>query len=401
MPSSIAWLDTTVEEQRMARDLIAMFSETESRDELGLGQMRDAFSDLLFPGVSVVQTRARYYLFIPWCYTHGAANGMSGQVAKKKGEWRERELIIALRAANLDDNAGLIGKRAGASLRTLPSSIYWSGMTKYGVLSNAVDTSHLGLLRQHQEDATELAERAPKNWADGIPAPPEGFPQAIPSGFALEPKEAEWLAERIEVSCPETVLAHLVREGNLIGNDVRAPWEATSPGQFPELDHGRLFATALHGAALLYNLLVAEKYEASQLTSVVDPIETYRDLLTEWSEGSIAPVAGDFVGWDLDEMWRLAAGQNPNIHPRTRLFINTWISAVRAGKAAGLADNAELRELVLNREARKGKQSRFVNTKLLETWSGNSGSGVFIYRWGTVRTIVNDIARGRANNAAS
>ncbi|KGN29909.1 hypothetical protein N802_10190, partial [Knoellia sinensis KCTC 19936] len=180
MPSSIAWLDTTVEEQRLARDLIALFSETESRDELGLGQIRDAFSDLLFPGVSVVQTRARYYLFIPWCYTRGWAEGTHGMTAKKRGEWQERELITALRNAELDDSAGLIGKRAGASLRTLPSSIYWSGMVKYGLVGNVADTSHLGLLGEHADDATELAERSPREWAAGIPAPPDDFPQAIP-----------------------------------------------------------------------------------------------------------------------------------------------------------------------------------------------------------------------------
>ena len=70
MPSLIAWLDSTPEEQKAARELVAMFSDKESRDELGIGPIRDAFSDLLFPGTSVLQTRARYYLFVPWCYSN-------------------------------------------------------------------------------------------------------------------------------------------------------------------------------------------------------------------------------------------------------------------------------------------------------------------------------------------
>ena len=75
MPSTIAWIDSTPEEQRAARELIALFTQTEGRDELGIGQIRDALSDLLFPGTSTLQTRARYFLFVPWCYTAGSAPG--------------------------------------------------------------------------------------------------------------------------------------------------------------------------------------------------------------------------------------------------------------------------------------------------------------------------------------
>ena len=41
------------------------FQEKESRDELGLGSVRDSFADQLFPGTSTIQTRLRYTLFVP------------------------------------------------------------------------------------------------------------------------------------------------------------------------------------------------------------------------------------------------------------------------------------------------------------------------------------------------
>ena len=34
-------------------------------DELGIGVIRDSFSDTLFPGISTIQTRAKYFLTIP------------------------------------------------------------------------------------------------------------------------------------------------------------------------------------------------------------------------------------------------------------------------------------------------------------------------------------------------
>lgn len=61
MASTIAWLDTSADEQRRVREMIALFAQQESRDELGIGQIRDTISELLFPGTSVLQTRARYF----------------------------------------------------------------------------------------------------------------------------------------------------------------------------------------------------------------------------------------------------------------------------------------------------------------------------------------------------
>lgn len=33
---------------------------------LGFAPIRDAFADYFFPGTSTIQTRARYFLFVPW-----------------------------------------------------------------------------------------------------------------------------------------------------------------------------------------------------------------------------------------------------------------------------------------------------------------------------------------------
>jgi hypothetical protein len=66
MPSMIAWLDASREDQRRMREIVNLFTQSESRDELGIGQVRDAFRDSLSPGTSTLHTRARYLLFVPW-----------------------------------------------------------------------------------------------------------------------------------------------------------------------------------------------------------------------------------------------------------------------------------------------------------------------------------------------
>ena len=44
-PAVLAWLDYSEADQRRAREIVAMFLQRESRDELGLGGIRDALSD--------------------------------------------------------------------------------------------------------------------------------------------------------------------------------------------------------------------------------------------------------------------------------------------------------------------------------------------------------------------
>ena len=66
--SSFSWLSYSEEERERTRDLISQFSERDTRDELGIGRIRDAFADLLFPGTTTIQTRVKYFLIIPWMY---------------------------------------------------------------------------------------------------------------------------------------------------------------------------------------------------------------------------------------------------------------------------------------------------------------------------------------------
>ena len=193
MTSLIAWLDTSSEEQRRVRELIAVFAQSESRDELGIGQIRDAFSDTLFPGTSVIQTRARYFLFVPWIYRDGLRRGLDGARLKAWADTRERRLIETLRDAG--EVTGLIGRRAGPAVKILPSTIYWSGMVRYGILTRDASADHLGAaLNRFVSEADELDSRSADDWNATLPPAPAGFPDTVPDGFDMGAEEASWLS---------------------------------------------------------------------------------------------------------------------------------------------------------------------------------------------------------------
>ena len=63
MPSSLAWIDHDSKARERTLRILSLFQEKGSRDELGLGSVRDSFADQFFPGTSTIQTRLRYMTF--------------------------------------------------------------------------------------------------------------------------------------------------------------------------------------------------------------------------------------------------------------------------------------------------------------------------------------------------
>src|SRR5581483_10818372 len=122
MPSTFAWLDHSEEQRRQMLDVLDLFREKTTVDELGLGTIRDAFADLLFPGTSAPQTRARYFLFVPWIYLRLEEQKTPSAEVGRKARRAEIELVDRLLDAGESD--GVIGRLARADLQRLPSNIY-------------------------------------------------------------------------------------------------------------------------------------------------------------------------------------------------------------------------------------------------------------------------------------
>lgn len=92
LTASLAWLDHDAKRRTNGSwRLLALFKEKESRDELGVGGIRDAIADRLFPGTSTIQTRLRYMCFIPWIYAGLEERSESAQTISAK-MWRPRSL---------------------------------------------------------------------------------------------------------------------------------------------------------------------------------------------------------------------------------------------------------------------------------------------------------------------
>jgi hypothetical protein len=396
LASTFTWLAYSEREQREAQDLASTLSEHETRDELGIGAIRDAIADRLFPGTSTIQTRARYFLFLPWIFQILERENAGG--SRERADRLERRLAAALRRSS--DTAGLVGAQKLNVMR-LPSSIYWNGLGVLKIRRYPIALSdYYRWLDDPQrssrvlvdDDGMPLAGAASTIW-EPLPPAPAGF--LDDAEFQLSPVEARFLQERVAAATPDrtTLLCLLFAHGR---TEARSdfpwayPWQRLAASRIPadvreELDVAELFSLGLHGAALLFNLLIAH------VRGDDERHDWYRARVAEWQNDAGQRVA-DF---DLTRLWELMPVRRPT--PQTRAFVEKWFEIVRSTDLAVDVDH-RARELIRRREIRvKGPQrSRIANPRRVG-WNGASGSGRLDYRWGTVQQMVLDVARGRSS----
>lgn len=409
MPSSLTWIDHDAEARERSLRILALFQEKESRDELGLGAIRDAFADQLFPGTSTIQTRLRYMLFVPWLYQALEEKHVGTDAFGRRADHAERNLIDVMRSGD-ERGAGVFGGRSGRQLKRLPSSVYWVGLGSWGVRVAAVsqDQYHRGIertyqarkahkarvaeYRSHGDDGDLPPPTTALTWHPQLPAPPADFPNV--ASFALTAEEAEFLLDRITLSHPVSLLAHLAKRRAVATVD--APWLHPDLATFPEhlralLDHGRLFAEVMRGAALVYNVLLARKRAQDDL------VAEYEAALQSWYESLDQH---EVRSWSLTELWDHTMGRGHAITAPTRRFVEAWVEAVRSdGPQLGESRAAHI--LVERRErALKGARSRFANDLALKQWGGRSGLTPMTYRWSTASVFLRDLAEGLARSEA-
>lgn len=395
MPSFVSWVDFSRSDRDRMRRAIALFAEKDTRDELGLGTVRDAFADSLFPGTSTIHTRLRYVLFIAWIYRDlERAKKSQKSVARRA---REAEIALIPVLDGSEDKRGTIGRRSRADLQRLPSSIYWAALQRWQLclFDGSREQYHQAFERlRRRKDAAlvpddEGVESARQHvWHPRLPAPPEGWPGEV--SFQLTQEEADFIRGRWAQTCPGSLLDWLAQQD--CKGEADWPWEAPELARLPEtlsdrLDLARRFSLVMHGASLLYNLLLAERYKDEEKGA--HWAERYREALAEWAGGEERE---DLQRFEVSELWRFTAQVQARVPMRTEAFVESWTSMLREVPPGAVTEHAGARALVMHREkALKKSRSRFVNQRALDSWRGSSGEARMSYRWGVVASHLADL----------
>lgn len=395
MTSTVSWLDFDLEARNRALALVDVFREKSAIDELGIGTVRDAFAGLFFPAVSVLQTRARYFVFIP---RQLAAAGQATTLDAARRTLRDSEVrLIQALMRELGDRPGngILGRIAKQNLKRMPSSIYWAPLQRYGIVRRAGSID--SLLRQGvtSHKATQAQDQTDEL---GFGAPPTGLdPELLRLGatkdwlgntdFELTEKEAGYLRDRIMESCDGSLYAWILRHhaAPADGHLWEQPWLAGVPGSLLHaVELARRFSLLTHGAAILYNLMLAELEHSDRLA------EDRRADLGQWQQEAAKDAA-----WDSPEFWAMVRRITPRLSSATQAFADAWCTG--APSSPDVISDPRLRNLIEHREVSlKGARAKLVNPKARQDWRGNFafGMGLLEYNWGNARQIIRDIQEG-------
>ncbi len=401
----LGWVDHDGEHEQSILRALGAAKGHDARDELGLGTIRDSFADLFFPGLSTIQERVRYFLFVQWCCEIAARQGDAERIVE---ELRKTEVALIKTLSLLGDGEGVIGIQSQEDLERMPSEIYWNGLSVLGM--RRAPGGRLRWARQISA-ASESARKAVPSEDGGVggpeigfdmarPAPPAGFPSTKGLSFALGADEATFLRNRLKNACVDPVgRGH---EYNLFGpfsadrlkTSAGDAWDHPRVAQLRSATRdllmlGAAFSRLMYGAVILYNvrvagLMVADGNKLDVRDRHVAAFVTWRDRL--------APADVDLVARRIDELPALGAITRHSVDPHAVVFVRRWADRCRTPET--LLTDEKAGSLVGDREVfLKGASgtSRIKSRKARARWRGESGSPLD-YRWPVARGCLNDLA---------
>ena len=398
--SSVGWLDFDTTASEKVGTLLRSLEEPGTLDVLGLGAVRDAFSEMLSPGTSTIQTRLRYFIFLPWIFSRLETQHVPPSEFASKLREDEARLIDCLR--HLGPNQGVIGYNAGHELKRMPSAVYWGGLGIWGLRRLNLSLTEygqqavaLGRQRPERDDDENATKRRVSMWAS-IPPPPDDFLQNDVT-FNLSQDEAKFLVDHIQRHHKGTLLAVMCGMADA-PTDVDYPWDLPTDG-LPEqlmevLRHARCFSELTVGPQHVYNMLLARKAREEFGWDTFDLEKRELTHLDDW----VHLIGNRYEGlrsWinDLPEFWNFLA--NHGVSGGTQEFI-TGMVARAVDNPAGFAEDPTVHRRICDREIRlKSKRSRLAHRGALENWNQEPVGGQLNYRWPITKSYLADIAAAR------
>jgi len=408
--SSLGWIHFSQTFRDRVNTILDMMDEEGMVDELGVGSFRDAFADILFPGISTIQTRAKYFFIIP--YLIQDYFNLSSRQQTDLGNYlydAEHELMWHLAAKyNFDrtSGSGVIGitKRPRKRIARRPVSVYWNGLRILGFIKTNLSLSVYTLRinetleqklartvssgnKQGDDEDIDLSEghgikvqTYQKNWKDQIDMP-------------LLYEEADYFQKQILRSVPDSLLSLIVsnkqvRQEFTRNKDFESFARSISKQTIKKELHENIvlahdFNEVVKGLHLVYcNEINKVHYEDTR----------YYEKWKEWKN--------ELYG-NLMNVSNLTGENLILIAPRSGYYSKIFIPKVLEMVRNNSLSYDELATLVIQQEKDiKGSRSRFKVGAETDFRKGDSKSLSFMnYRYSNAKTIIKDIFDGLKENA--
>jgi len=386
----IGFIDFSKEERTKILSTLKLLGDQTALDELGIGVVRDAYADLLFPGISTLQTRAKYFVLIPYLFSMAEALAAKGKLCSGQEmlQWlhqAEDRLVPTLVANSGAGELGIIGSTAlkqKRSVKMKPSGIYWSGLRSLGILRTEKITLPLAcaltVRRAKKRRETELKTDGESyddlTAADTgetlfLPLHPEYDPEKEAS-IDLTKKEAEFLEDCITRSfwTRNSMLSFLLKEKLICESFFDIPEDLLPRDLKRDYQLARGFARFIYGAHIRYNVI-------------------YSGYTDEAMEAEFHAWRRDFFNEPFALEPILA---RISCNPQLAWFCSRFLECAKKN------DLAAMDELVVNRELSvKGERAKLRKTNEYRYDPGRPIHAYYLdFRFGRASVIIQDILNG-------
>lgn len=416
--SSIGWIDFSSEHRNKVRAVLDLLRDKGVVDELGIGVVRDALADVMFPGISTIQTRAKYFtltalLIRKYTKLSDAQRqklSLEDHLAREEQSCRI-QLYRRYRKLKEGEGLGITGisfkEREDKDVQRPPSIAYWNGLRQFGLVDTELSLSEYGQrLRGSGNRLAAIFAGTSTDKGDDPDADEDrlcGFRSPeVPEDYwndlsiTLTEEEAEFLRDQIVASVPNSLLGQILMDDEVTREVIRLsnapevyfedfanlPFIARLDSEHlrQTVRHASDFWTLMSGAHIRYNCLLQKRFGSLDLREQFE---------REWADWCEAIAAFDWSSWRTDFLWQIVARKKRSLKEYTQRFIKDWVDQARRGVDVAVCDRLVTQQEQNNKKTRSRLRPGFKDFRAKE-WIGLSQ---LEYRLPQVTTMVRDIHR--------
>lgn len=277
--------------------VMKMLSEPVALDELGIGRIRDAFADMMFPGMSTLQKHMKYFSLMPQVYKK-ATEKRYNRLSEVRGEIVRLERIMTknLIEGSPVGTTGITGseavKKSANYVKYDPAYIYNSGLQVFGILRNPqVDELIYSASKNIHAMPTKYKSRDDDDEMDSDVDVKGGLYQfcSFPNveydftqecSIALTEADKCFITEHIcrSKACEGSLLRFLIEHTDYeLGNhfeDIDA--KSLPNGIATVVEHAQCFANFIYVIHLRYNYIFSEYSDKEMLSEFNEELERHK-----------------------------------------------------------------------------------------------------------------------------
>ena len=366
------------------------------RDEVGFLIIHQRYADRFFPGTSVLHTRLRYVLFVPWIYADA-----------RDSRRRKREPADAIASGEHKLTERLLGQDGVIGGHVFPESpdqppsyVYWTALQAWGLLRQRDIRGRWS--RKRVEDLLAAPSAAKLSDDDGLPidqtdwpfsgcpAPPKDWSSGAALSFDLSKPERAYLARQLRhVDSPASS-----GDPSLLALLVGKPLDVADYAWSPEItDMARHEQPALVRAGQAAALAaIGRAIYAAQVETLKANLDRHK--CSDFQRYALTGVVADWRAEAAKLDWPSFEADMSTLPPRVSEALRETLCWVRDDSTDPMVLEPAYRRA---EEARKGRRARLSRTldgrdRRAEWDNEKHGAAEPLhYRWGNVKRLLRDL----------